>query len=72
MPHHVWISFERHRYLRMPLEISLAAEECQQQIHDNLEDLPGVEVIAYDILVYGCGATQAEYTYNHATILKIS
>ena len=56
----------------MPLEISLALEEYQQRMHDNLEDLPGVEVIAYDMLVYGCGATQAEYTYNHATSLKIS
>ena len=32
----------------MPLEISLALEEYQQRMHDNLEDLPGVEVIAYD------------------------
>ena len=56
----------------MSLKISLAAEEYQQRMHDNLEDLPGVEVIAYDMLVYGCGATQAGYTYNHATILKVS
>lgn len=52
--------------------MSLALEEYQQRMHDNLEGMPGVEVIAYDMLVYGCRATQAEYTHNHSTILKIS
>ena len=47
-----WTPFGCYRYLRMPFGISLAPEEFQHRI---VEDLSGVAVIADDILVYGCG-----------------
>ena len=39
-------------------------------MHDIVQGLPGVEVIADDILVYGVGATQAEYTQDHDNNLQ--
>ena len=47
--------FGRYRYLRMPFGISLAPEEFQHRMHTIVEGLPGVAVIADDVLVYGCG-----------------
>ena len=54
----------------MPFGISLAPEEYQRQMHDIVQGLPGVAVIADDILVYGCRATQAEYIQDHDNNLK--
>ena len=39
-------------------------------MHDILQGLPGVEVIADDILVYGSGTTPAEYTRDHDNNLR--
>ena len=39
----------------MPFGISSASEEFQCRMHMIVEGLPGVAVIADDILVYGCG-----------------
>ena len=50
-----WTPFGRYRYLRMPFGISSAPEEFQRRMHSIVEGLPGVAVIADDILVYGCG-----------------
>lgn len=60
-----WTPFGRYRYLRMPFGISSAPEEYQRRMHNILQGLHGVEVIADDILVYGCGATEAEYMQDH-------
>ena len=65
-----WTPLGRYRYLRMPFGISSAPEEYQRRMHDIVQGLPGVEVIVDDILVYGCGATQAEYTRDHDNNLK--
>ena len=54
----------------MPFGISSAPEEYQRRMHDIVQGLPGVEVNPDDILVYGCGATQAEYTRDHDNNLK--
>ena len=48
-----WTPFGRYRYLRMPFGISSAPEEYRRRMHNILQGLPGVEVIADDILVYG-------------------
>ena len=56
-----WTLFGRYRYTRMPFGISLAPEEFQHRMQAITQDLPGVEVIADDILVYGCGSTKEEY-----------
>ena len=50
-----WTPFGRYRYKRMPFGISSAPEEFQRRMHVIVQDLPRVEVIADDILVYGCG-----------------
>ena len=47
-----WTPFGRYRYLRMPFGLSSAPEEYQCRMHEVVQDLPGVEVIADDI--YGC------------------
>jgi len=49
----------------MPFEISSAPEEFQRRQHEITEGLQGVYVIADDILVYGCGATEAEAIVDH-------
>ena len=60
-----WTPFGRYRYLRMPFGISSAPEEFQRRMHATLQGLPGVEVIADDILVFGSGATDEECQRNH-------
>ena len=65
-----WTPFGRYRYTRMPFGISSALEEFQRRMHAITQDLPGVEVIADDILVYGCGSTKEEYLQNHDANLK--
>ena len=53
----------------MPFGISSAPEEFQRRMHSTLQGLPGVEVIADDILVYGCGTTDEECQKDHDTNL---
>ena len=65
-----WTPFGRYHYLRMPFGISSAPEEFQRRMHATLQGLPGVEVIADDILVFGCGDTVEEYQRDHDTNLQ--
>lgn len=65
-----WSPYGRYRYLRMPFGISSAPEEFQRRMHVICQDLPGVAVIADDILVYGCGSTEEEYRQDHDANLK--
>ena len=60
-----WTPFERYRYLGMPFRINSAPEEYQRCMHDIVKGLPGVEVIADYILVYGKGNTAEEYLQDH-------
>ena len=62
-----WTPYGRYRYLRMPFGISSAPEEFQHRMHLIVEGLPGVAVIADDILVYGCGS---EYIADHDANLR--
>ena len=43
----------------MPFSISSAPEVWQRRMHEFIEDLEGVEVIADDFLIAGFGATDA-------------
>ena len=54
----------------MPFGLDSAPEEYQRRMHEVVQDLPGVEVIADDILVYGCGATEQEHMKDHDAHLK--
>ncbi|KAI8493812.1 hypothetical protein Bbelb_281590 [Branchiostoma belcheri] len=60
-----WTPFGRFRWLRMPFGISTAPEEYQRRQHKVLEGLQGVDVIADDILVFGCGDTDEEADRDH-------
>ena len=60
-----WTPFGRFHWLRMLFGISTAPEEFQRRQHEVLEGLPGVEVIADDILVYGSGDTKEQADLDH-------
>ena len=60
-----WTPFGRYRYLRLPQGISSAPEEYQRRQNEILDGLQGVEVIADDILCYGCGDTESEALIDH-------
>jgi len=62
-----WMPFGRYRYLRMPFGISPVPEEFQCRMHLIVEGLPGVAVMADDILVYGCGP---DYKADHDANLR--
>ena len=55
----------RFRWRRLPFGISPAAEYFQQSLEQALEKLPGVHVVADDILVAGYGATEEEPHRDH-------
>ena len=60
----------RYRWLRMPFGISPAPEEFQRRVNDVLSGLPGVKVIADDILVFGSGETDEEAYQDHDKNLR--
>jgi hypothetical protein len=56
--------FGRYRWKRMPFGLNSAPEVFQRRMHE-VEDLKGVEVIADDFLVFGCGKTVQEASTDH-------
>ena len=52
--------FGRYRWLRMPFGISSAPEVWQRTMHEFVEGLHGVEVIADDFVIAGFGDTDEE------------
>ena len=65
-----WTPFGHFCYFRMPFGISSVPEEFQRHIHTTLQGLSGVEVIADDILVFGCGDTEEECQRDHDANLQ--
>ena len=57
--------FGRYRWLRMPFGISSAPEIFQRRMHELVEGLTGVEVVADDFVVIGFGDTVKEAGANH-------
>lgn len=57
--------FGRYRWKRMPFGISSAPEVFQRRMHELIEGLQGVEVIADDFLIVGYGESQEEAVHNH-------
>ena len=49
----------------MPFGVSLAPEEFECKLHEELDDLPGVVVLRDDVLVMGYGETQEEAIEDH-------
>ena len=62
--------FGRYRWLRMPFGINSAAEVWQQRMHELVEGLASIEVIADDIVVCGFGDTYEAAIANHDQNLK--
>lgn len=50
--------FERYRWKRMPFGISSAPEVFHRRMHELIEGLTGVEVVADDFIVVGFGDTR--------------
>ena len=63
--------FGRFRWLRMPFGISSAPEIWQRKMHEAIEGLQGVEVIADDFLVCGFGDTVDEAVKDHDQNLTV-
>ncbi|UYV65688.1 K02A2.6-like [Cordylochernes scorpioides] len=57
--------FGRYKWLRMPFGISAAPEEFQRRLHEVIEGLGSVKVIADDILVFGKGNTTEDAIRDH-------
>lgn len=54
----------------MPFGICLAPEVFQHKMHELIEGLSGVEVIADDIMVVGFGDTEEESRRDHDQYLE--
>ena len=57
--------FGRYRWKRMPFGVNSAPEIWQRRMHEFVEDLRGVEVIADDFLVCGHGESEKEALRDH-------
>uniref|UniRef100_A0A672HNR1 Gypsy retrotransposon integrase-like protein 1 n=1 Tax=Salarias fasciatus TaxID=181472 RepID=A0A672HNR1_SALFA len=57
--------FGRYRWLRMPMGISPAPEIFQRKLTQALDNVPGLYIIADDILITGQGETQEEAERDH-------
>ena len=57
--------FGRYRWKRMPFGISSAPEVIQRRMHELIEGLMGVEVVADDFVVVGFGDTREEAVKDH-------
>jgi hypothetical protein len=57
--------FGRYCWKRMPFGINSAPEIFQRRMHEFAEGLEGVEVIADDFLIYGCGESVETAEINH-------
>ena len=57
--------FGRYRWKRMPFGISSAPEVFQRKMHELIEGLAGVEVVADDFIAVGYGNTFEEATRDH-------
>ena len=57
--------FGRYRWRRLPFGISSAPEVFQRKMHELVEGLSGIEVVADDFIVVGCGNTIEESNRDH-------
>ena len=57
--------WDRHRWLRMPYEISSAPEYFQMKLDQSFQELPGIYRIADDLLITGQGDTMEDADKDH-------
>ena len=62
--------FGRYRWRRMPFGIRSAPEVFQRKMHELIEGMSNVEVVADDFVVVGYGQTHEEATRDHDATLK--
>ena len=60
-----WMPLQRYRWLRMPFGIKTASAEYQCCQTEALQGVPGLVVVADDLLVCGYGDTMQEAIQNH-------
>ena len=60
-----WTPFQRYRWLRMPFGIKTASEEYQRRQTEALQGVPGLAIVADDLLVCGYGDTMQDAIENH-------
>lgn len=65
-----WTPWGRKRWLKLPFGVSVAPEIYQRKQHELLAGLKGVEPIADDILVVGCGDSDEEAERDHDANLR--
>ena len=63
--------FGRYRWKRLPFGICSAPEVFQRRMHELIEGLQGVEVVADDFVVVGFGNTVEEATKSHDQNLEM-
>ena len=57
--------FGQYRWKRMPFGISSAPEVFQRRMHELIEGLRGVEIVADEIMTVGYGESQEEAVHDH-------
>ena len=55
-----WMPFQRYRWLRMHFGIKTASEEYQRRQNEALQGVPGLAIVADDLLVCVYGDTMQE------------
>lgn len=60
-----WTPWGRMRWCKLPFGVSVAPEIYQRKQHELLMGLRGIEPIVNDILVVGCGDSDAEAESDH-------
>ncbi|KAK5853431.1 hypothetical protein PBY51_007214 [Eleginops maclovinus] len=63
--------FGRYRWLRLPMGVSPAPEVFQRKLTQALDDLPGLYIIADDVLITGQGETQEMAQRDHDEKLRL-
>ena len=61
--------FDRYRWIRMPFGLCSTPEIFQRRMHEMEEGMTGIEVIANNFLIIGCGNTQ-EAIWEHDKVLR--
>ena len=61
--------FGRYRWQRLPFGVSSAPEVFQRKMHELVEGMSGIEVVADDFIIVDCGTTIEEATADHDKVL---
>ncbi|PFX15885.1 Retrovirus-related Pol polyprotein from transposon 17.6 [Stylophora pistillata] len=71
IPDDLYDPFGRYRWRRMPFGISSAPEVFQRKMHELIEGMTGIEVVADDFITVGYGDTFEEAAQDHDKSLPL-